>query len=53
LYCFTKQRITTLTGDSDADPNYSLSGDSYSENSDKNNYSFDDVNVSEANEQKT
>jgi hypothetical protein len=34
------------TGDSDADPNYSLSDASYSDTSDNNSYSFDEINVS-------
>jgi hypothetical protein len=38
------------TGDSDADPNYSLSNYSYSDISDNKSSSFDDVNVSALNE---
>jgi hypothetical protein len=33
-------------GDADADPNYSLSDDSYSDTSDNNSSSFDEINVS-------
>ena len=42
----TKQCITSDTGDCDADPNYSLSDDSYSDTSDNKSSSFDDVSVS-------
>jgi len=38
------------TGNSEADPNYSLSADSYSDTSDKKSSSFDEVNVSVLNE---
>jgi len=40
------------TGDSDADPNYLLSGDSYSDTRDNNSSSFGDVTVSAVNEPK-
>ena len=38
------------TGDSDADPNYSLSDYSYSDISDNKSSSFDEVNISALNE---
>jgi hypothetical protein len=37
-------------GDADADPNYSLSDDSYSDTSDNNSSSFDEINISALNE---
>ena len=40
----------SANGDSDADPNYSLSGDSYSDTSDNKSSSFDEMNVSALNE---
>ena len=38
------------TGDSDADPNYSLSDDSFSDTSDNESSSFDEIEVSALNE---
>ena len=45
-YCFTKSESTPETGDSDVNPNYSLSDDSYSDSSDSNSSLLFEVNFS-------
>ena len=49
MYCLRNESPSD-TGDCDANPNYSLSGDSYSDTSDNNSSSFDDVTLSALNE---